>query len=240
MKVKKEKLVEIKDKVNKLLLSVDRPGMKELVSYLNKQTDFFTAPASSKFHLCIEGGLLLHSWHVYNLLIEKNCGEISKDSIIIVALLHDMCKIGLYDKQVNGEYKVNQELYNRGHAKVSLERVQHFIKLTNEEMNAIKYHMGMFGLTHNPEYTFQQWYEVSCELRLVPLLHHADVEASYYEEKGRPITEYQKIVNDKDRTFDSKEWIKIYCDKCGKQMLCPDCNSYVWLNIKAEIDKHEK
>ena len=102
-----------KDKIKKLLLSTSRPGMENLVEWIEKETDFFTAPASTKYHLACRGGLAQHSLNVYELLLGKvNSGllEIRSDTIIITALLHDLCKVNFYcmeKKNVREGSKIN-------------------------------------------------------------------------------------------------------------------------------------
>ena len=91
-------LIDLKDRVIDTLVSTRREGMLNFIAYL-VETDFFIAPASTKFHGSEEGGLLYHSWHVYQLLLAKNemfKTNIPKESLIIAGLLHDVCKIGCY------------------------------------------------------------------------------------------------------------------------------------------------
>ena len=90
----------MKEQFLDLLRSTNREGIEELINFLEK-TDFFTAPASTRFHGNHEGGLLEHSLKVYEILKHKvqNCIipiEIGEDSIILIALLHDLCKANFY------------------------------------------------------------------------------------------------------------------------------------------------
>ena len=94
---------EIKDQITELWRRVDRPGVDQLVEFLNN-SDFFTAPCSTQFHLAEPGGLAQHSLHVYRLLAEKvkQFGlNISEDSIIVFGLGHDLCKVDCY--KIGGE-----------------------------------------------------------------------------------------------------------------------------------------
>ena len=77
--------------------NVQRPGAEKLLAWM-ETTDFFTAPASTRFHAAYEGGLLDHSMNVYNVLISKHFDPASDDieSFTIVSLLHDLCKAGFY------------------------------------------------------------------------------------------------------------------------------------------------
>lgn len=153
---------------------VKRPGIDKLMDYIRK-SDFYTAPASTKFHLSCEGGLLQHSLNVLDalrgLLDENQVNEdgtemwfymvaghpviqISDESLIIIALLHDICKTYFYStstRNVKNEktgkwekvpfYTVN-DLMPLGHGPKSAMLVKNYIKLTSEEMYAIWWHMG--------------------------------------------------------------------------------------------------
>ena len=77
--------------------NVSREGAAELAAWL-ETTDFFTAPASTRYHCACEGGLVLHSLSVYHTLMERYFeeGVDSRESFAIVALLHDLCKANYY------------------------------------------------------------------------------------------------------------------------------------------------
>ena len=89
-----------------LMMTVDRDGIQELLDFLHNETDFFTAPASTNFHLAAEGGLLQHSLNVYDCLMEKRGNFIwrkalegvSEETLILSTLLHDVCKVNFYSK----------------------------------------------------------------------------------------------------------------------------------------------
>ena len=92
----------MKEQFLELLKQVNRDGMDKLISYIEK-TDFFKAPASTRFHENYEGGLLEHSLNVYNLLKEKlshkpysDIINASNETIILITLLHDLCKANYY------------------------------------------------------------------------------------------------------------------------------------------------
>lgn len=87
----------IKDRLS----SIKRDGIGELVKYLEEKTDYFTAPASTKFHSNFEGGLAEHSHNVVELFKEKNerfLLGLSDETIYIVGYLHDLCKCNIYSK----------------------------------------------------------------------------------------------------------------------------------------------
>ncbi len=91
----------IKDKIVNLLRQTNRPGIENLINYLQNESDFFTAPCSSQYHLPMPGGLAQHSLNVHDLMIKvcQNTGiNLPGDSVIIVALLHDIGKSTYYGK----------------------------------------------------------------------------------------------------------------------------------------------
>lgn len=142
--------------------NITRDGNKELLKWL-LSSDFFTAPASTKFHSAYEGGLAEHSLKVYNRFLKMIISEygdnytnvISNESIAIIGLLHDVCKVNCYKvdyrnvKDENGNwtkqpyYTFDEEL-PYGHGEKSVYIISSFIKLTREEAIAINWHMGGF------------------------------------------------------------------------------------------------
>ena len=85
--------------------NITRPCAEELLDYLEYKSDFFTAPSSARFHGSYEGGLCEHSVNVYHCLVDYLARErvqelygmeYSAETVAIVALLHDLCKIGCY------------------------------------------------------------------------------------------------------------------------------------------------
>ena len=142
--------------------NITRDGNKELLKWL-LSSDFFTAPASTKFHSAYEGGLAEHSLKVYNRFLKMIISEygdnytdvISNESIAIIGLLYDVCKVNSYKvdyrnvKDENGNwtkqpyYTFDEEL-PYGHGEKSVYIISSFIKLTREEAIAINWHMGGF------------------------------------------------------------------------------------------------
>ena len=156
----KEKFIEIYN------AKIKRQGAKELLAWLEK-TDFFTAPASTKYHGSIEEGLVMHSLNVYEMFHEEVLNRAKRDSgyeilddteeekVAICALLHDLCKVNFYQKAYRNQkdndgnwHKVayytidNQFCY--GHGEKSVWLIQRFMKLTTEESVIIRWHMGGF------------------------------------------------------------------------------------------------
>ena len=146
-----------------LLLSTGRKGISNLISWLHT-TDFYTAPASTKYHGCEERGLIYHSLTVYDCakdlegsLINADI-KIPCDNIVIAALLHDICKANCYEpylknvKVTNEDgtflwtqetaYKFNEVFHYGGHGSKSVYLASKYINLTDAEAVAINCHMG--------------------------------------------------------------------------------------------------
>lgn len=183
-----------------IMKQVKRPGVDKLLDWL-EGTDFYSAPASTRFHGSYPGGLVYHTLNVVYELRELvkfyEVEGIPKESIIIVALAHDFCKINTYEEiMVNvppqrsntGKweqqlgYKKN-ELLKLGHGAKSLSILQDFITLEDYEKEAIFWHMGAYdtGVLSS----MHDLYDVFEENKLAFLLHIADMVATYItESKG--------------------------------------------------------
>jgi len=123
----------------------------EFVWFLENQTTWLTAPASVKYHLSIEGGLLIHSVNVARTMIElKNAliPEISDESCAIVGLFHDVGKIGMPHSpryiRKNSGYQYNEGQIEMSPAARSLYIISKYISLTDQEAQAILYHDGQY------------------------------------------------------------------------------------------------
>ena len=192
---KKEEFLEIYNKY------ITREGADKLLEYLTSpSSDFFSAPASTRYHLSREGGLLEHSLNVYYCLksyLERETAKenfnlnYSDETIAIVSLLHDLCKINCYKKSTrnvkdeNGVwqkvpcYEFDDEL-PYGHGEKSVYIINGFLRLTREEAFAIRYHMG-FSSTEDIR-------NVGSAFEKFPLgvaLWIADMEATYFMEKDK-------------------------------------------------------
>lgn len=154
--------IENKEKFISLLSeNVKRDGVDKLIGWLEK-TDFFDAPASTKFHSAYEGGLCEHSLKVYDRFLKNIQNEytenwqdkISLESITLIALLHDICKVDFYkvdykNVKVDGIWQqqpfyVIEDNLPYGHGEKSVYIINGFIKLTREEAMVINWHMGAF------------------------------------------------------------------------------------------------
>lgn len=178
-----------------LLKSTQRPNIEILIEYLEKDTDFFTAPASSQGHNNYRSGLLEHSlktWAaIYNLapVFMKGVGS---DTLVIVSLLHDVCKTNFY-KETTRNVKVDgvwqQEPYFSiedklplGHGEKSVILLQRFISLSIEEVMAIRWHMGGFD-DAGRQYAGGLALNGAMEkYPIITLLHMADLAAVSFEE----------------------------------------------------------
>lgn len=181
--------------------NIKREGADNLLDYLMNKSDFFTAPSSTRFHGSYEGGLVQHSVNVYHCLKdylsrprvkEMYKMDYSEETIAIVSLLHDLCKINFYtvdyrnSKNENGVwekvpyYTINDNM-PYGHGEKSVYIISGYLygesRLTREEAFAIRYHMGFSGNEDKNS--------IGKALEMYPLafaLSVADMEASYYLE----------------------------------------------------------
>ncbi|MCR4726520.1 MAG: hydrolase [Clostridia bacterium] len=180
---------------------IKREGADKLLDYLMTKSDFFTAPASSRFHYDFEGGLCAHSLNVYNRLVkllESEYGAAwketySPESVAIIGLLHDLCKINYYKvsyRNVKNEetgawekkpfYSVEDDL-PYGHGEKSVYIISGFMRLTREEAMAINWHMGGFDdRVRGGSFTVGQAYY---KYPLAALAHSADFLATYLDER---------------------------------------------------------
>lgn len=181
----------MKEKFIELLKSTNRPGIEDLISFLEK-TDFFTAPASTRFHGAFEGGLVEHSLKVYEILDYKAKNnvlklEIPDDTIKIVSLLHDICKLNFYKvdyrnaKNALGEwekvpYYTIDDTIPYGHGEKSVMMISEYIKLTPEEKYSIRWHMGYT----EPKELYNTIGSAYKKYPLALMMHEADLEATYF------------------------------------------------------------
>ena len=189
----KEEFIEIfKEKIT-------RQGADALLNYLENKSDFFTAPASARFHGSYAGGLCQHSVNVFRCLEDYlsrprvrevyQLDSYPMESVAIVALLHDLCKIGCYKagtrnvkNEATGQWEKVPTFFFEdkipyGHGEKSVYIISGFLRLTREEAMAIRWHMGFSGTEDNRlvGQAFQQF-------PLAFALATADMEASYFLE----------------------------------------------------------
>lgn len=184
----------MKNKIIDLLMSTERPGIVNLIDYMENKSDFFTAPCSGQYHLCREGGLAEHSLNVCNTMLEiADCDIINNQfnaefSIPIVATLHDLGKATYRGKSnyipnilksgkqsEDRPYASNSDRLYIPHEVVSILIATQFIDLTEEEEFAIMYHNGLYvSIGRDIQ---------GKERPLQQLLHFADMWCSRFIEK---------------------------------------------------------
>jgi len=194
---KSKPLVDPSDKgpIIALLRKTERAGIESLIDYLEK-SDFFVAPASTQYHGSYEGGLAEHSLNVLDALISLyefyvsayQTPTIPEDSLILVALLHDLCKINCYHEDFRNvkndqgvwekvpTYK-REPLFPMGHGGKSVFIAQSFISLTSEEAQAIYWHMGAYDTSDYN--TYNELSQAFNQNALAFLLNQADMTSTY-------------------------------------------------------------
>lgn len=190
-----EQIAENKNRFITLLSGVKRAGCDKLIEWL-ESTDFFQAPASTRFHENYAGGLCEHSLCVYDKLTQLNASDavpqemkMTEEQMVICALLHDVCKTNFYKP---GYRNVKNDATNRwervqvytvedsfayGHGEKSVYMVERFMRLKPSEAIAIRWHMGGFD-----EAVRGGSYSLSNAWNQYPsgaLLHAADLLATY-------------------------------------------------------------
>lgn len=181
--------------------NITRPGADRLLEYLlSENSDFFAAPASTKYHSAYEGGLCQHSINVYECLkeycdrprVREEYGlNVSDETIAIVGLLHDICKVNIYETSFRNAkndqgvwekvpyYSFNDNL-PYGHGEKSVYIISGFMRLTREEAFAIRWHMGFSGEENKNT--------IGKALEMFPLalaVNIADMEATFLLEGGK-------------------------------------------------------
>ena len=180
--------------------NIRRDGADALLDYLEHKSDFFTAPASARFHGAYAGGLCDHSLNVYHCLVDYLQRERVKElygleypaeSVALVSLLHDVCKTGCYRqgsrnvKGPDGKWQAVPTFFYEdplpyGHGEKSVYILSGFLRLTREEAMAIRWHMGGFdesvkGGSFALAHAFEKY-------PLAVKLHLSDLEATYLHE----------------------------------------------------------
>lgn len=180
---------------------ISRQGSEALLAWL-ESSDYFKAPASTKYHGNYEQGLLEHSLNVYDVLKERisndpqmwnNNGscKVTEETIAICALLHDVCKVNFYKKGLRNVkednvwvtkeiYEIDEKFPCGDHSDKSIIILQNFMHLEPEEILAIRAHMGGFdAAAKGGSFVVSKIFEQS---RLAVHLHLADMEATYLKE----------------------------------------------------------
>lgn len=200
------------ERFENLMATVTRDGKDDLMDYIRTKTDFYTAPASTQYHLSCEGGLLQHSLNVYDCLAAKKespvwkrvLEDIPEESLIIMALLHDLCKVNFYVKGTRNQktYDADKvaaaepwqrkhddmgdfvwetalryevnDIMPLGHGEKSVMLINCFMKLNVPEIFAIRWHMGF----SEEKSQYKALGEAMEKYPIVLALHEADLEAT--------------------------------------------------------------
>lgn len=196
-----DKINVVQRTIEDLLLLTKRPGIEDLIEYL-RNSDFYTAPASTQYHGSYEGGLAEHALNVCNgidFLYENlkesdfKLPEISAESRKLVALTHDVCKVNSYivdfrNQKIDGvwekvPYYKRDPMLPMGHGGKSIFILQRFIELTVDEALAIFWHMGPYDISRYM--TENELSKAFNENYLAYLLHTADMMSTYISENPR-------------------------------------------------------
>ena len=181
--------------------NITRPGADKLLAWI-ESSDFFAAPASTRFHLSSPGGLLEHSLHVFERMkaicaneptITPGFNEPSMETIAVCGLLHDICKANFYAVEMRNRkndqgrweqypfYVVDDKL-PYGHGEKSVYIISGFMRLSREEAMAIRWHMGFSDNDfQGGGYSVGNAFD---KFPLAVLLHIADLQATYLDETG--------------------------------------------------------
>ena len=174
--------------------NIHREGADRLLEWL-QTTDFFTAPASTRYHCACPSGLVQHSVNVYEVMMEKHFDPEtdSAESFALCALLHDVCKAQFYKistRNVKNEktgqwekvpYYTIEDAFPYGHGEKSVFLIERFVRLKPAEATAIRWHMGGFDdAARGGNFSIIVAYD---KYPIAVKLHLADLEATYLREK---------------------------------------------------------
>lgn len=203
---------EVKEEIIELLKSTGRDGIDDTIAFL-EESGFFTAPASASKHLCVEGGLARHSLNTCRaaLLLWKHLAEIEptlhnevkRESVIIASLLHDVCKADIYRRSVKRRkvmglweesegYKVSYKNFPMGHGEKSVILLLCAgLDMYDDEMLAIRWHMGAWGLNLNSIEDTKSYDTANKSYPLVNIIQCADtIAANIMERTGAELDDY--------------------------------------------------
>lgn len=208
MKTREENIQRFEE----LMATIERDGKDDLMNYIRNKTDFYQAPASTQYHSAYEGGLLQHSLNVYDCLVAKKESPIWKkflegvpeESLIIMALLHDLCKANFYVQGTKNQKTYDPEKVAAaegwqvkhdnqgdfvwetvlryevddklplGHGEKSVMLISWFMKLKRHEIFAIRWHMGF----SEEKAQYKTLGEAMEKYPILLALYEADLEAS--------------------------------------------------------------
>ena len=185
-----EQIEADKIRIIELLKGTGRPGIERLVEWMETKSDFFTAPASTKYHLHCKGGLARDSLNVYERLkakVDSGLLELKDDTVVITTLLHDVCKANFYavqkrNRKIDGQWQEVEEWgidekLPIGHGEKSCYIVQSFMRLSPEEFAMIRFHMGRESESFNDYFS-----KAAAVFPGVAAIHTADLESAFIVE----------------------------------------------------------
>lgn len=209
---KNEAVLTLKEQFELAVMdNITRDGVKELLDWLDLETDFYEAPASTRFHGSYMGGLVEHSLNVYHQIVREAkqfawnfnlvpAQPFNEESLAIIALFHDLCKVNTYETYLRNvkdpdsgewyqqeQYKYGDNVFEMGHGAKSLYYVQQFIQLTDLEAQAIFWHMGAFDTS--PYMTLNGLTATYGNNEYAFLLHRADYSVTCIIENANGIYE---------------------------------------------------
>lgn len=184
--------------------NIHRAGATELLTWLETETDFFTAPAAAKYHSACPGGLLFHSLHVYRRLHEIAVRDLAEpdndrlsaeteETVAILGLLHDVCKVGVYHEEMKRRRNPKTGVWEDcrgyafrdplplGHGEKSLYLIARRMELKDHEALAVRWHMGAYDTAARADLR-----DLSAAMAATPwvwCLHEADMCATHIDEK---------------------------------------------------------
>lgn len=188
----KQKQAETMQIFKNYFAHINRPGAADLLQWI-ESNGFFSAPASKRHHGSFPGGLAEHSINVYRRLLRLNDEEEKRqqslqydlETVALCGLLHDLCKIDAYrnipvPKETAEQYELTRS-FPVGHGEKSVILILQFMNLTQEEILAIRWHMGQYdfyarGGGYDLDNAFHQ-----CKLAV--MLHLADMMATHFDER---------------------------------------------------------
>ena len=194
-------------KIIELLRSTNRAGIENVITWLDTEPSFFKASAARIHHDNVEGGLANHSLNV--LRHAKEDWETRDDafkkkypfeSVIISALLHDVCKKDVYYIDADGIPQWNEENHRKGHGLRSVHLLEELgLSLTPDERMAIWWHMGAGNEMSQPDYP--QEYAIAMQDPFCQLIHEADHKAAKVSDKETKETRLTSLKWDANRTL---------------------------------------
>lgn len=187
-------MTQTREQFDKAIAFIKRDGLDNLIQWLEKETDFFTAPASAVFHGNYEGGLLEHSLNVlsfalnsFNYTVKRKPDyEYLRESVVVASLFHDVAKTNYYFKELkwtkDADNKWKQYLgwivkdnFPLGHGEKSVYLISKHMQLTDSEALAIRWHHGAYEVGTTIPGQTQRAYEVAYSNPLVKIISTADI-----------------------------------------------------------------